>query len=163
MRPGLLTLLAVLALTLSCSPVPKGSGPQPSDILVVHATDAQISDLVKAVEGLEPKLDPVIDKKAETREIGGSTYPRFPYFEVALWYPLNGSEYYGVAITKWIPGAPETDNRFLIDIYSEEKACGLCELVKGKLSDEKIPFYSACTSPRATKSESSNCRASRAG
>lgn len=158
MRLKLLTSLAVLALTSSCSPVPKGSGPQPNDILVISTTDAELADLVGAVEGIEPKLDPVIDKKAETREIGGSTYPRFPYFEVALWYPLNGSDYYGVAITKWIPGAPETDNRYLIDVYTEEKVCALCELVKGKLSEAKIPFYSACTSPKATKRESANCR-----
>jgi hypothetical protein len=158
MRLGILTSLAVLALTSSCSPVPKGSGPQPSDILVISTTDTDLSALVRAMEGIEPRLDPVIDKKAETIEVGGSRIPRFPYFEVALWYPLKGSNYYGVAITKWIPGAPETDNQFLIDVYTEGKVCALCERVKATLNEAKIPFYSACTSSRATKRESSNCR-----
>ena len=127
--------------------MPQGSGPSPRAVLVISSDEYSLSKIVETIDSIGSPLGTRIDKSQETIEIGESSQPRFSQFEIAYWYPSNGSEYYGVALVKWIPGFEDMSDRYFIDVYAADEACSLCGGVKLVLQNSGIKYLSACERP----------------
>ena len=127
------------------------SGPSPRAVLVVPSSQHNLSQVLEALDAV-PGLGTRVDKKTEF-EIYGSAY----------WYPRGGSDTYGVAVVRWgsdLQGAGVEDmkNRYFVDVYSEDKACSLCEPVKAALRSRNIWFLSAWENPKkSTAFERTRC------
>ena len=140
---------------LGCSPIPQGSGPSPNQILVVSASSYPAQKILESIGTAELGLDEGFDKSNDV--IGDSEHPRYPQYEIAYWYPFKGSEFYGVAIVKWV-GDSELSRKYYIDVYSEDEKCSLCEGVIGALQAARIVHYSACKEkPRKSEYEAARC------
>ncbi|TCK16985.1 hypothetical protein DFR30_0205 [Thiogranum longum] len=139
-------LRIVIAITsiLVSGCLPQSGGPSPKAVLVVSSERYQPDQVLKSLDSIGDSLDKKIDKKEEVIEIGETKYRKYDYYEIAYWYPNNGSKYYGVSLVKWMRGDEETDNRYFIDVYSEGEKCELCNTVKSALDQFKIEYYSAC-------------------
>ncbi len=152
-----LKFLLVL-IVFGCSPLPQGSGPSPNQILVVSAESYQSEKIIQTISAAKLGLDDGFDKSSEVIEIGDSKHPRYPQYEIAYWYPYNDSKFYGVAIVKWAKES-RLSHKYFIDIYSEDKKCGLCEGVTRALKEAGIVYYSACEqNPRKSNHEEARCQ-----
>ena len=135
--------LFLIIFIFGCSPLPQGSGPSPNQILVVSAETYQSKIIVQTISNAKLGLDKSIDKTKEVIEVGGNIHPRYPHYEIAYWYPFNESKLYGVAIVKWVRES-RLSHKYYIDIYTEDKNCGLCKGVMSALKEAEIEYYSAC-------------------
>jgi hypothetical protein len=145
------SLLAAILLCLAAC-IPQGGGPSPRALLVISSENYSLEQVLGTLDSLSPTLDARIDKKVETIQVGESKIPRYQQYDIAYWYPQNGSDTYGVAIVKWVsnlngPDAKTMTNRYFIDVYADDTQCALCSAVKDALAKREISFFSACERP----------------
>jgi hypothetical protein len=151
MRRHTLTLLWLLV--AGC--MPQGSGPSPRAVLVVSSRDYPLQRVVEPLESLGGTIGPKKDKSTETLDVGAKQVPQFSQYEIAYWYPQNGSDIYGVALIKWVSDlkgawAETMRDRYFIEVYSQDEACSLCRSVKAVLSEHKVSYFSACDNPTSS-------------
>lgn len=79
-------------------------------------------------------------------------------YEVAYWYPDSGSDYYGVALIKWMHGGEDTNDRYFIEVYAKDKDCSLCGTVRDALDGHQVSYFSACDHlNQSTQYEKARC------
>jgi len=152
-------LLAVLSIAAGCAL--GGGGPAPRAVFVIASTQHPLEKVLAALDAVYAIR---IDKKKETITLSDKKeIPRFSHFEVAYWYPLDGSDVYGVALVKWRSdlkgeGADEMKDRLFVDVYATDKGCALCSTTREALKAHGISFRSPCESPESsTKYEQIRC------
>jgi hypothetical protein len=81
-------------------------------------------------------------------------------YAVAYWYPDAGSDYYGVGLVRWAAGGEDTDDRYFVEVYAEDKSCSLCGTVRNALDEHHVSYFSACDNPeKSTRLERIRCGA----
>jgi hypothetical protein len=148
----------LLALLLVSGCTPSGGGPSPRAVLVVSSRDYSIDRVLEPLDSIRGVLGSRVDKSKQTIEVGDRKLPQFPMYQVAYWYPDNGSDYYGVAVVKWVTDGEDTNDRYFIDVYAEDESCSLCGVVKAALDEHHVSYFSACDNPtKSTRHEKMRC------
>ena len=145
-------LLVFLSCLFGCGS--ESSPPSPRAVLVVSSNDYSPSQVMRSIDSLRGSLGPKIDKAADTVDVGGKAIRRFAQYQIAYWYPFAGSDFYGVAVVKWVSdlkgkGADEMRDRYFIEVYARDESCELCNSVKSALAEHQISYFSACDHPGA--------------
>jgi len=144
--------LALAASLVGC--MPQSGEPGPRAVLVVSSKDYPTKSVADALQSLRT-LGPGIDKSRDTIDAGGKQIAHFSQYELAYWYPDNGSSVYGVALIKWVsnlngPEAASIRDRYFVEVYSQDQSCALCSSVKESLVKHNVSFFSACDHPASS-------------
>jgi hypothetical protein len=115
--------------------MPQSGGPSPRAVLVSPSQDYAVEKILEPLASLGTLLGSRIDKKLETIIVGGNAMSRFSQYELAYWYPHEGSDIYGVAVIRWDsklhgPDADTIVNRYFVEVYAPDAECSLCQAVR---------------------------------
>lgn len=119
-----------------------GSGPSPRAVLVISSKDYPLARVLEPLDSLRGSIGSRVGKSLHNHEI-------------AYWYPLKGSDIYGVGVAKFAAtlkgvGAEEMRDRYFVEVYAQDIGCSLCDSVKAALSARNVSFFSACEKATAT-------------
>jgi len=102
-----------------------------------------ISSSQYRLEQIVSSLDKLKDShNLERRHLNSENHTRYDAYETAIWYSLPRTEYwgFGVALVTWSKLSKEEDDRYIIDVYSKDSPCKLCDDTTKLLENSDIEY-----------------------